>query len=151
MLSLTRRIGLEVRVLQGKIDLASVCDHDHVRSFANADRNLRSLQDHRKTPRQRFPAPERLPAPEALEQRKSEPGPYVAQDLHSERLSDEATASMQRCKRMGHGPGLIFLSDASDKSWEPYAGMMETTVPKGSLAVVRSLRSADLARLQFRG
>jgi hypothetical protein len=58
---------------------------------------------------------------------------------------------MQRCKRMGHGPGLIFLSDASDKSWEPYAGMMETTVPKGSLAVVRSLRSADLARLQFRG
>ena len=36
------------------------------------------------------------------------------------------------------GPGLIFLNDASDKSWEPCAGMMETAVPKGSLAAVRS-------------
>jgi hypothetical protein len=58
---------------------------------------------------------------------------------------------MRAISCIGPGPGLIFLSDASDKSWEPYAGMMETTVPKGSLAVVRSLRPADLARLQFRG
>ena len=35
---------------------------------------------------------------------------------------------------IGSGPNLIFVNDASDKSWAPYAGMMETTVTKGSLA-----------------
>ena len=45
---------------------------------------------------------------------------------------------MRAISCIGTGPGLIFLNDASDKAWEPCAGMMETTVPKGSLAVVRS-------------
>lgn len=45
---------------------------------------------------------------------------------------------MRAISCIGPGPGLIFLNDASDKSWEPCAGMMETTVPKGSLAAVRS-------------
>ena len=45
---------------------------------------------------------------------------------------------MRAISCIGPGPGLIFLNDASDKSWEPCAEMMETTVPKGSLAAVRS-------------
>lgn len=39
---------------------------------------------------------------------------------------------------IGAGPGLIFLNDASNRAWKPCAGMMETTVPKGSLAAMRS-------------
>jgi hypothetical protein len=39
---------------------------------------------------------------------------------------------------IGPGPNLIFVNDASDKSWGPYAGMMKTTVPKGSLTTVRA-------------
>ncbi len=35
---------------------------------------------------------------------------------------------------IGPGPNLIFANDASDKSLVSWAGMMETTVPKGSLA-----------------
>lgn len=35
---------------------------------------------------------------------------------------------------IGLGPNLIFANDVSDKSWPPYAGMMETTVVKGPLA-----------------
>ena len=39
---------------------------------------------------------------------------------------------------VGPGPNLIFANDASDKSWDPCAGMMETTVAKGSLAGVQA-------------
>ena len=45
---------------------------------------------------------------------------------------------MRAVSCIGPGPGLIFLNDASDKSWEPCAGIMETSMPKGSLATVRS-------------
>jgi hypothetical protein len=44
-------------------------------------------------------------------------------------------AQMRAISCIGPGPGLIFLNDASEKSWGPCAGMMETTVPKGSLAM----------------
>ena len=36
---------------------------------------------------------------------------------------------MRAISCIGRGPGLIFLNDASDKSWEPFAGMMETPCP----------------------
>jgi hypothetical protein len=29
---------------------------------------------------------------------------------------------------------MIFVKDCRDKSWKPFARMMETTVPKGQLA-----------------
>jgi hypothetical protein len=32
---------------------------------------------------------------------------------------------------------MIFVKDCSEKSWEPFARMMETTVPKGQLADFR--------------
>jgi hypothetical protein len=50
---------------------------------------------------------------------------------------------MRAISCIGPGPGLIFLNDASDKSWEPCAGMMETTVPKGSLAACSPTRPAS--------
>ena len=37
---------------------------------------------------------------------------------------------------IGPGRNLIFVNDASDKSWVPCAGMMETTIAKGSLATI---------------
>ena len=45
---------------------------------------------------------------------------------------------MRAISCIGAGPGLIFLRDASDKSWEPCAEILETTVPKGTLATLPS-------------
>jgi hypothetical protein len=43
---------------------------------------------------------------------------------------------------IGPGANLIFAKDASDKSWAPYAGLMETSVAKGSLADSRARERA---------
>jgi hypothetical protein len=53
-------------------------------------------------------------------------------------FGDNHPPKMRAISCIGPGLGLIFLNDAGDKSWEPCAGIMETTVPKGSLAAVRS-------------
>lgn len=52
-------------------------------------------------------------------------------------VGDDNPPAMRAISCAGPGLNMIFLKDCSDKSWEPFAGMMETTVPKGQLADFR--------------
>jgi hypothetical protein len=49
-------------------------------------------------------------------------------------VGDENPPAMRAISCAGPGLNMIFMKDCSDKSWEPFARMMETTVPKGQLA-----------------
>jgi hypothetical protein len=52
-------------------------------------------------------------------------------------VGDDNPPAMQAISGAGPGPNIIFAKDCSDKSWEPFAQMMETSVPKGQLADFR--------------
>jgi len=49
-------------------------------------------------------------------------------------FQDNPPAALRAISVSGGGMNLIFARDCADKSWEPVASMMESTVPKGSLA-----------------
>ncbi len=49
-------------------------------------------------------------------------------------LGDNNPPAMRAISCAGPGLNMIFARDCSDKSWEPFARMLETTVPKGQLA-----------------
>lgn len=50
-------------------------------------------------------------------------------------VGDDIPPVMRAISCAGPGPNMIFVRDCSEKSWEPFAQMMETTVPKGQLAL----------------
>ena len=64
----------------------------------------------------------------------------LTKDLYFRFIFSRQSFAAEKCpiSCIGAGPGLIFLNDASDKSWEPCAGIMEISMPKGSLATERS-------------
>jgi hypothetical protein len=52
-------------------------------------------------------------------------------------VGDDNPPAMRAMSCAGPGLNMIFVKDCSDKSWVPFARMMETTVPKGQLADFR--------------
>jgi hypothetical protein len=52
-------------------------------------------------------------------------------------VGDDNPPAMRAMSCAGPGLNMIFVKDCSDKSWIPFARMMETTVPKGQLADFR--------------
>jgi hypothetical protein len=52
-------------------------------------------------------------------------------------VGDDNPPALRAISCAGPGLNMIFVKDCSEKSWEPFARMMETTVPKGQLADFR--------------